>query len=110
MKRLDVILCERGLVSSRERAQALILSGAIWSKERRLEKAGQKVDPLLEIEIRSRHHPFVSRAGVKLQHALDRFEIQVAGKVCLDIGASTGGFTDCLLRNGAAKVFAVDVG
>jgi 23S rRNA (cytidine1920-2'-O)/16S rRNA (cytidine1409-2'-O)-methyltransferase len=109
-KRLDILLSERGLAKSREHAQAMILAGEVWTDEQRLEKAGMKVDVALPIEIRARTTPFVSRAGQKLHHALDLFGVSPEGKVCLDIGASTGGFTDCLLKRGASHVFAIDVG
>lgn len=109
-QRLDVLLVERGLCLSREQAQGSILAGEVWSLERRLDKPGVKVDSALPLEIRSRATPFVSRAGQKLEHGLDQFQIDTTGRTCLDIGASTGGFTDCMLKRGAAHVFAVDVG
>ncbi len=108
--RLDALLVERGLAENRTRAQALIRAGAVFSRERRLDKPGVAVDPETEIEIRGKPHPWVSRGGVKLAGALDHFEIDPAGLVCLDVGASTGGFTDVLLTRGAARVYAVDVG
>jgi 23S rRNA (cytidine1920-2'-O)/16S rRNA (cytidine1409-2'-O)-methyltransferase len=108
--RLDVLLVERGLCKSREEAQGLILAGEVWSGEQRQEKVGTRVPSDLPLEIRSRLSRFVSRSGDKLQHALTAFSVDVAQKVCLDVGASTGGFTDCLLQNGAKHVFAVDVG
>lgn len=110
LKRLDILLVERQLAESRERAQALIMAGEVWSGERRLDKASQRFDETLPLEVRSRAPLFASRAGGKLDFALDRFGIDVTGKTCLDVGASTGGFTDCLLRRGASRVFAVDVG
>lgn len=110
LKRLDVLVCERGLCPSREQAQSLILSGVVWSKEQRLDKPGTKLPEDTPLEIRSREQPFASRGGQKLQHALETFKIEVRERVALDVGASTGGFTDCLLKNGAAHVFAVDVG
>ena len=109
-KRLDVLLVERGLCTSREQAQALILAGEVWTAESRLEKAGVKFDEALPLEVRTRTLPFVSRAGFKLQHALDTFQVSVTDRVCIDVGASTGGFTDCLLQRGARHVFAIDVG
>ncbi len=109
-KRLDVLMMERGLAPSRERAQAYILAGEVWSGETRLEKPGESHPLDLEIEVRSRSLPFSSRAGSKLDHALDVFKIPVEGRICLDIGASTGGFTDCLLKRGANRVIAIDVG
>ena len=110
LKRLDALLCDLGLCKSREQAQGHILAGEVWSQEQRLEKPGSRVDENLPLEIRARSTPFVSRAGQKLQHALSLFQISVTGRVCLDVGASTGGFTDCLLKQGARHVFAVDVG
>ena len=110
LKRLDVLICERGLCPSREQAQSLILSGVVWSKEQRLDKPGTKLAEDIPLEIRARVQPFASRGGQKLQYALDHFQIGIKERVCLDIGASTGGFTDCLLKNGARHVFAVDVG
>lgn len=104
------MLVERGLVDSRARAQALIMAGLVFSNEQRLDKAGLKVATDIAVEVRGQDHPWVSRGGLKLDHALNEFHIQVAGAVCLDVGASTGGFTDVLLSRGAAKVYAVDVG
>jgi 23S rRNA (cytidine1920-2'-O)/16S rRNA (cytidine1409-2'-O)-methyltransferase len=108
--RLDTMLVVRGLAESRAKAQALALAGVVYSGERRLDKPGQLLAEDTPLECRGRDHPYVSRGGVKLAHALDHFAIDPAGAVALDIGASTGGFTDVLLRRGAAKVFAVDVG
>lgn len=108
--RLDQALVERGLAESRSRAQAAIMAGLVFSGGRRLDKAGQMIAADQAIELRGKPHPWVSRGGVKLAHALTTFGISPAGLVCLDIGASTGGFTDVLLQNGAAKVYAVDVG
>jgi 23S rRNA (cytidine1920-2'-O)/16S rRNA (cytidine1409-2'-O)-methyltransferase len=109
-RRLDLALVERGLVESRARAQSLILAGAVFSGERRLDKPGLPVADDQPLELRGRDHPWVSRGGLKLVHALDHFAIDPAGGVWLDIGASTGGFTDVLLSRGAARVYAVDVG
>jgi 23S rRNA (cytidine1920-2'-O)/16S rRNA (cytidine1409-2'-O)-methyltransferase len=109
-KRLDVILVERGLAATRELAQSLILSGNVWSGGRRLDKAGAKIDEAMPLEVRVKTTPFASRAGQKLQFGLDAFGIAVEGRVCLDVGVSTGGFTDCLLQRGARVVFGVDVG
>jgi 23S rRNA (cytidine1920-2'-O)/16S rRNA (cytidine1409-2'-O)-methyltransferase len=109
-QRLDTMLVARGLAESRAKAQALALAGLIFSGERRLDKPGQMLAEDTPLECRGRAHPYVSRGGVKLAHALDHFAIDPAGAIALDIGASTGGFTDVLLRRGAAKVFAVDVG
>src|SRR5688572_1135174 len=108
-KRIDQILVERGLAETRQKAQALLLAGKVLVDEQKVEKAGQRVD--LESPIRlSGELPFVSRAGAKLQAALEHFHIPVAGRVCADLGASTGGFTDSLLQNGARVVYAFDVG
>lgn len=109
-RRLDQLLVQRGLAENRTRAQALILAGLVFSGERRLEKPGDSVAEDQPIEVRGRAHPYVSRGGLKLAHGLDHFDIDPTGLVALDIGASTGGFTDVLLRRGAAKVYAVDVG
>jgi 23S rRNA (cytidine1920-2'-O)/16S rRNA (cytidine1409-2'-O)-methyltransferase len=107
--RLDNLLVERGLAESREQAQALILSGTILVGDRPAYKAGTPIPVDAEIRIRGEANPYVSRGGLKLRGALDAFGIPVAGLTAIDIGASTGGFTDCLLRAGAAKVYAVDV-
>lgn len=109
-KRIDQLLVERGLAESRSRAQALVMAGLVYSETRRLDKPGTAVAPDLPLEVRGRDHPWVSRGGVKLAHALDHFAIDPTGWTCLDVGASTGGFTDVLLSHGAAKVYAVDVG
>ncbi|HEY3919941.1 MAG TPA: TlyA family RNA methyltransferase [Stellaceae bacterium] len=109
-KRLDVLLVERGLAETRAKAQALILAGTVWSGDRKLDKAGVAVPEDAPLELRGRDHPWVSRGGIKLAHALEHFAIDVIGAVALDIGASTGGFTDVLLNKGAARVYAVDVG
>jgi len=101
---------ERGLAESRSRAQALILAGLVFAGERRIDKAGEPLADDAAVEVRGRDHPWVSRGGVKLAHALDHFEIDPNGWVALDIGASTGGFTDVLLTRGARRVYAVDVG
>jgi 23S rRNA (cytidine1920-2'-O)/16S rRNA (cytidine1409-2'-O)-methyltransferase len=109
-RRADQLLVDRGLAESRQRAQALILAGLVYAGERRIDKAGEGLPETTEIEVRGRDHPWVSRGGLKLVHTLDHFAIDVAGLVALDIGASTGGFTDVLLARGAIKVYAVDVG
>ena len=109
-QRLDIALVDRGLVESRAKAQALIMAGQVFSGERRLDKPGMTIDADAPLELRGQDHPWVSRGGIKLAHAIDHFSIDVAGRVCLDIGASTGGFTDVLLQHGAARVYAVDVG
>jgi 23S rRNA (cytidine1920-2'-O)/16S rRNA (cytidine1409-2'-O)-methyltransferase len=108
--RADQLLVDRGLAESRARAQALILAGLVYSGERKIDKAGQTLPGEAPLAVRGRDHPWVSRGGIKLAHALDHFGWDVAGAVALDVGASTGGFTDVLLQRGAAKVFAVDVG
>lgn len=108
--RLDELLVERGLFASRSRAQAAILAGHVFVARRRVDKAGTRVPRSAEISIREDPLPYVSRGGLKLEHALDEFKIDVAGRITIDIGASTGGFTDVLLRRGARKVYAVDVG
>jgi 23S rRNA (cytidine1920-2'-O)/16S rRNA (cytidine1409-2'-O)-methyltransferase len=109
-RRADQLLVERGLVESRQRAQALILAGLVFSGERRIDKAGQALGEDTPLTLRGQDHPWVSRGGLKLDHGLAHFAIDPAGLTCLDIGASTGGFTDVLLARGAAKVYAVDVG
>lgn len=109
-QRLDAILVERGLADSRSKAQALILAGAVWSGDRRLDKPGVSLRSDTALELRGRDHPWVSRGGVKLAHALDHFGIDPIGMTALDVGASTGGFTDVLLSRGAKRVYAVDVG
>lgn len=108
--RLDVLLVDRGLVASRERARALILAGAVLVNEEPVDKAGTLIADGAAVRIRGEDHPYVSRGGVKLKGALDTFGIRVEGFSALDVGASTGGFTDCLLQEGARKVYAVDVG
>jgi 23S rRNA (cytidine1920-2'-O)/16S rRNA (cytidine1409-2'-O)-methyltransferase len=109
-QRLDVALVERGLAESRAKAQALILAGLVFSNEKRLDKAGTDVAADQPLEVRGAEHPWVSRGGIKLAHGLDHFAIDPAGLVVLDVGASTGGFTDVALSRGATKVYAVDVG
>lgn len=108
--RADQLLVERGLAESRTRAQALILAGLVFSGERRIDKAGQTLPDDTPLEVRGRDHPWVSRGGLKLDHALDAFGWDVTGARAMDVGSSTGGFTDVLLTRGAAHVIAVDVG
>jgi 23S rRNA (cytidine1920-2'-O)/16S rRNA (cytidine1409-2'-O)-methyltransferase len=108
--RADVLLTQRGLASSRARAQALILAGKVFSGERRVEKSSETLDEAAALEIRQPDHPFASRGGVKLVGAFEAFGYDPTAKIAADFGASTGGFTDCLLQRGAAKVFAIDVG
>ena len=109
-RRLDSILVERGLAENQTRARALVMAGVVFSGETRLEKPGIQTDPDIEIEVRGAEHPWVGRGGIKLAHALDYFQIDPSGATALDVGASTGGFTDVLLSRGAARVYAVDVG
>ncbi len=108
--RADQLLVDRGLVESRTRAQALILAGLVFSGERKIDKAGQTLPEDAPIEVRGRDHPWVSRGGIKLAHAIAHFGWDVAGAVAMDVGSSTGGFTDVLLTNGATRVYAVDSG
>jgi 23S rRNA (cytidine1920-2'-O)/16S rRNA (cytidine1409-2'-O)-methyltransferase len=108
--RLDKLLVERGLVPSRERAQALILAGKVLVHEQKIEKAGTAIEPHAEIKLLGEDLKYVSRGGLKLERALEHWHIDVQGNICLDVGASTGGFTDCLLQHGAARVTAVDTG
>jgi 23S rRNA (cytidine1920-2'-O)/16S rRNA (cytidine1409-2'-O)-methyltransferase len=108
--RLDKLLVERGLAPSRERAQAVVLAGRVLVNEQKVEKAGTNVERDAAIRILGGELPFVSRGGLKLARALAHWNIDVGGRICMDIGASTGGFTDCLLQNGAAKIIAVDTG
>lgn len=110
-ERLDIILHQRGLAPSREKAQAMILAGLVMSGDKRLTKAGMKHPVNIELALKGKEHPYVSRGGLKLQAALDHFaDIDLEGVIAIDVGASTGGFTDVLLRAGAARVYAVDVG
>jgi len=108
--RLDQLLVDRGLAGDRSRAQALVMAGKVFSGERRLDKPGAPIAADSPLEVRGKEHPWVSRGGVKLAHGLDHFAIDPQGLIALDIGASTGGFTDVLLERGAARVYAVDVG
>jgi 23S rRNA (cytidine1920-2'-O)/16S rRNA (cytidine1409-2'-O)-methyltransferase len=108
--RLDKLLLERGVVPSRERAQALVLAGKVLVDGQKIEKSGASVNAASEIRLLGEDLKYVSRGGLKLEHALAHWKINVTGKICLDVGASTGGFTDCLLQHGAARVIAVDTG
>ncbi len=108
--RLDQLLFERGLFPSRERAKRAVMAGLVMVDGQRVDKAGTAVAEACELGLLGGQEPFVSRAGRKLEHALDHFSLDVTGHVCLDVGASTGGFTHCLLERGAAKVYAIDVG
>ena len=109
-ERIDKVMLERGLVESRARAQALILAGQVLVREQRVDKPGQMIDSGAEIRIKGETLRYVGRGGLKLEAALREFKIDPTGKNCLDVGASTGGFTDCLLQHGAARVWAIDVG
>ena len=109
-QRLDQALVARGLVDTRERAKALIMAGKVFSGERKLDKAGLAVPDDMPLELRGQDHPWVSRGGLKLDQAITHFALDMAGRVALDVGASTGGFTDVLLTRGAVRVYAVDVG
>lgn len=109
-RRLDQLLVDRGLVETRSKAQALVMAGKVFSGERKLEKPGTQLSEDTELEVRGQPHPWVSRGGLKLVHALEDFSIDPTGWVAIDVGASTGGFTDVLLTHGAARVYAVDVG
>ena len=108
--RIDALLVERGLAESRQRAQALIMAGQVFIGERKVDKPGQQVASDAEVDVRGRDHPWVSRGGIKLAHALDHFAHDPAGETAIDVGSSTGGFTDVLLTKGATHVFAVDSG
>ena len=108
--RLDQYLCQNGLVQSRERAKALIMSGIVFVNEQKVDQAGEMIAPDAKVEVRGHDIGYVSRGGLKLEKAMQVFPMRPDGKVCMDIGASTGGFTDCMLQNGAVKVYAVDVG
>jgi 23S rRNA (cytidine1920-2'-O)/16S rRNA (cytidine1409-2'-O)-methyltransferase len=108
--RLDKLLVERGLTPSRERAQALILAGKVLVNEQKVEKAGASIDSAASLRLLGEDLRYVSRGGLKLEKALEHWRIDLHGKVCLDVGASTGGFSDCMLQHGAAKVIAVDTG
>jgi len=109
-KRIDMLMVERGMCESRTRAQALIMAGKVVVGDHRVDKPGTKVSPDAAVRIKQPDHPYVSRGGVKLAGALDEFGLYVEGLTVLDVGASTGGFTDCLLRRGVLRVYALDVG
>lgn len=108
--RLDKLLMDRQLASTRRKAQALIMAGCVLVGEVLAAKQGQLVSPDAKVRIRGPDHPYVGRGGIKLAHALKEFRVRVCDGICMDVGASTGGFTDCLLQNGASKVYAIDVG
>ncbi|MBE6053542.1 MAG: TlyA family RNA methyltransferase [Clostridium sartagoforme] len=109
-ERLDILLVEKGIFTSRERAKTSIMAGKIFVDGQRVDKAGEKVSTEAEIVFKGQEIPYVSRGGLKLEKAMKEFGIVLNDKVCMDIGASTGGFTDCMLQNGAKKVFSIDVG
>ena len=109
-KRADIILHEKGLVESREKGKRVIMEGSVYVGEKRVDKPGEYLDETVDIHIRSNPLPYVSRGGLKLEKAMAEFGIDLEGSVCMDMGASTGGFTDCMLQSGAKKVYAVDVG
>ncbi len=109
-KRLDILLCERGYAESRQKAQAVIMSGQVYVDGKKVDKAGAATPEDAPIEVRGAGLKYVSRGGYKLEKAMETWPIRLGGCICADIGASTGGFTDCMLQNGAAKVYAVDVG
>lgn len=109
-ERLDILLVNRGLAASREKAKAIIMSGIVFVDGQREDKAGSAFDEKVQIEIKGSTLKYVSRGGLKLEKAMSHFDVTPSGKVCMDVGSSTGGFTDCMLQNGAVKVYAVDVG
>lgn len=109
-ERLDLILVERGIITSREKAKACVMEGKVYVDGQKVDKAGEKVSLSANIEYRGETLKYVSRGGLKLEKAMNTYNISLENKVCMDIGASTGGFTDCMLQNGASKVFSVDVG
>ena len=108
--RLDQYLCQNGYAQSRERAKALIMSGIVFVDEQKVDKAGEMIAEDAKVEVRGHDIGYVSRGGLKLEKAMEVFPMRPEGKICMDIGASTGGFTDCMLQNGAVRVYAVDVG
>lgn len=109
-KRIDLLLMEKGLEKSRERAKALVMAGIVYADGVKVDKPGDEVKLEAKLEVRGHTLPYVSRGGLKLEKAMQKFPIHLDGKVCMDVGASTGGFTDCMLQNGAKRVYAVDVG
>ena len=109
-ERLDVILVRRGLADSREKAKAVIMAGDVFVNGQKEDKAGQMFDENVPLEVRGPKLKYVSRGGLKLEKALDCFDVSVSGRECMDVGASTGGFTDCMLQNGALRVISIDVG
>ena len=109
-ERLDVLLVNRNLAASREKAKAVIMSGNVYVEGQKEDKAGSMFPDTVNIEVRGNTLPYVSRGGLKLEKAMTHFDLSLEGKVCMDVGSSTGGFTDCMLQNGAVKVYAIDVG
>ncbi|WP_099204195.1 TlyA family RNA methyltransferase [Scatolibacter rhodanostii] len=109
-KRLDLLVFEKGLAESREKAKSIIMSGLVYIKNQKYDKPGETVDEDSQIEVRGKGLRYVSRGGLKLEKAMQIFPVNIEQQICMDVGASTGGFTDCMLQNGAAKVYAVDVG
>lgn len=109
-ERLDVLLVKRNLAASREKAKAIIMSGNVYVEGQKEDKAGTMFPDTVQVEVRGNTLPYVSRGGLKLEKAMTHFGVTLEGKVCMDVGASTGGFTDCMLQNGAVKVYAIDVG
>ena len=109
-ERLDVLLVNKGLATSREKAKAIIMSGNVYVDGQKEDKAGQSFPDTAVIEVRGTTLKYVSRGGLKLEKAMQNFDVTLEGKICMDVGSSTGGFTDCMLQNGAVKVYAVDVG
>lgn len=109
-ERIDKLLVEQGLAPTRQKAQALVMAGCVLANDEPVTKPGQQVAPDARIRVRGEDHPYVGRGGVKLAAALKVFKVDVAGKICMDVGASTGGFTDCLLKGGASRIYAIDVG
>lgn len=109
-ERLDILLVEQGFVTSREKAKTLIMTGNVFVEGQREDKAGTKIDKTKKITVKTNPNPYVSRGGLKLEKAMKQYPIVLKDKVCMDVGASTGGFTDCMLQNGAKKVYSIDVG
>ncbi|MCR1841257.1 TlyA family RNA methyltransferase [Murimonas intestini] len=109
-ERLDILLVQRNLAASREKAKAVIMAGSVYVNGQKEDKAGSMFDEKVQIEVRGSTLKYVSRGGLKLEKAMSHFDVSLEGKVCMDVGSSTGGFTDCMLQNGAVKVYAIDVG
>lgn len=109
-ERLDILLVDQGFASSREKAKSIIMAGDVYVNGQKEDKAGTKFEDTVKIEVRGQKMPYVSRGGFKLEKAMKEFGLDLTGKICMDVGSSTGGFTDCMLQNGAVKVFSIDVG